>query len=849
MAPSFFQTVSQMTVKQDQTRFGNAARDLLLLLVASIACVVVLTAAMARGSGFQASEFGISQILLFLVLVTGLVAAAVMVRRTLRVAHDDIAQLQRDNQKLQARLDTAHSIIGAEPQVLFYWEIGGVLRVVSNTLGTTTGMPSEEKDLLEFSKWLAPSAIAAFEKHTGKLFQDGQPFNVILKTKAGGHVEAEGHARAGRAVIRLRGITGFKKDLSRIADTHDVLAREVDASRALLNALPMPAWIKDSEGRFAWVNTAFAAAVESDTSDDVIERQSELLERPQRERISSSLAPGITFRETMPIIIDGERRRHDIISVSTSGGSAGAAIDIAEIESAQGEFERRVEAYDWTLDRVETAVVIFDSSRQLAYFNPAFVALWNVDMSWLKSGMRDTDIFDRLHALDCFPAVVNYTKWRRLVLRIDGEADPAYDKLWHLPDGRLLHVTSEVRADGSMTFLFTDETEQLALKSRFNSMTRVQGETLNSLTDGVAVFATDGRLKLHNRAFASIWKLSPDMLGKEPHIDDIISITRVLFDEGQAWSDLKRSVTAFSDTRTPIAGQMARPDNSVIDYATTPLPDGATLLTFVDVTDAKRYERALVERNEALVAADRLKNKFISNVSYELRSPLTNIIGFSELLESQYMGELNDKQREYVHDIIFSSRTLLSIIDGILDLATIDAGDLELQREPLNVRETIEGSLEGLQERSARANLTFDIAVADDTKTFFADAARAKQVFYNILSNAVGFSHAGDEIRVSCYTDDGHVVFQVQDHGIGISKEAQQKVFERFVSDSQGSKHRGPGLGLSIIKSLMELHGGSVAIESEPDEGTLVTVRFPSEAHLNERARVSDKSEPEELSG
>jgi signal transduction histidine kinase len=290
--------------------------------------------------------------------------------------------------------------------------------------------------------------------------------------------------------------------------------------------------------------------------------------------------------------------------------------------------------------------------------------------------------------------------------------------------------------------------------------------------------------------------------------------------------------------REAFEGQMVRPDNTVIDYAAMPLPDGATLFTFADITDAKRYERALEERNEALVAADRMKNHFIGHVSYELRTPLTNIIGFSELLESPQIGPLNVKQHEYLDDITSSSKTLLAIIDDILDLATIDAGAMELNLSPIDVRTVLEAAILGVREAALRAELTMHIAVADDAKKFVADEARVRQVLYNLLSNAVGFSKPGGVIHITCRRSEGKMVFTVADQGVGIPKDQQWRMFERFESRSQGSDHRGAGLGLSIVKSLVELHGGTVSLESEPGRGTSVTV------HLPEDGRTADASKP-----
>ena len=207
---------------------------------------------------------------------------------------------------------------------------------------------------------------------------------------------------------------------------------------------------------------------------------------------------------------------------------------------------------------------------------------------------------------------------------------------------------------------------------------------------------------------------------------------------------------------------------------------------------------------------------------------MTNIIGFSELLASPRIGDLNPKQREYLNDITVSSRQLLSIIDDILDLTTIDAGALELQQTPIQVRPVIDAAILGVQDRANRAGLQIRVSVDEAAHDFVADESRLRQVLYNLLSNAIGFSQAGGIIALDCWAENGMIAFAVEDQGVGIPKEHQKRVFERFESRSQGSSHRGAGLGLSVVKSLVDLHGGNMVLQSEPEQGTRVTVRLPA---------------------
>jgi signal transduction histidine kinase len=809
---------------------GSASRSrgtMALLLLASVLVVATLLVAVVDGGTLPLSASAHSVLLISLASGAALLAVAT-VYRMLRARGGPADARAQEVAELRKSLLTAEAIINAEPQVLVFWEQGQGVRLMAHTLTGIAGLPRPNAELLRFGQWLDPASSQELKARLDALFLDGRPFTSLLKTKAGGHVEADGRAAGGRAILRLREAAGRKRELSRILDQHRQLVRDTVAGRTLLNALPMPAWLRDAEGRIQWVNEAYVKAVEAGSEAEVRERQIELLETRQRETVGAALAKGSPYRERVHIISGGARKGHDVVVIPLDGASVGAAIDVAALETAQGELVRHVAAYERTLDRVATGVAIFGPDQRLTFFNEAYRKLWQIDADWLATKPTDGELLDRLRELSRLPEVVNYRDWKAKILA-GYKTGAEYEDLWHLLDGRTIHVVSAQRPDGGLTYLYDDETHRIDLEIRHNALINVQRETLDSLKEGVAVFATDGRLKLFNSAVLQIWRLPRSTLNEGPHIDKIIALCSSLYDDMATWARISRAVTGISDRRQPVAGQMVRPDQSVIDFAIAPLPDGATLITFVDVTDSKRYEKTLIERNEALVAADRLKSQFISHVSYELRTPLTNIIGFSELLASPRTGELNSKQREYLNDISASSRTLLAIINDILDLATIDAGALELKLAPVRVADIVDTAVLGVRDRATRARLNLDIRIADDAVEFIADESRVRQVLYNLLANAIGFSKPADTISLVVWREGGMVAFAVEDNGVGIPKDQQQRVLERFESRSQGSKHRGAGLGLSIVKSLVELHGGTMSLESEPGRGTCVTVRFPED--------------------
>jgi signal transduction histidine kinase len=485
-----------------------------------------------------------------------------------------------------------------------------------------------------------------------------------------------------------------------------------------------------------------------------------------------------------------------------------------------------METHFRSFDRLATAFAVFNANQRLAHFNQAYVDLWQLDPEWLATHPKDGEILDRLRQERRLEERADYRDWKRSWLSAYG-TDKQVEDRWHLPDGRTLHVIADADGDGGVTYLYENVTEQIALESRYNALIQVQRETLDTLREGVAVFAPNGRLRLYNHAFATLWHLSPQQLDTEPHVDEVISRCRVLYDVPEEWERTKAAVTAIVAERRPYESQFDRPDGTVLACAALPLPDGGTLLTYSDVSDTKRVERALIEKTEALEAADRLKSAFVSHVSYELRTPLNSMLGFAQMLAEPAFGPLAEKQREYVDDILSSGTTLRAIVDDILDLATIDAGTLELNFAPLNVRAVIEAARQGIEERLRQNDVRLDIEIAPDVDTFMADASRMTQILYNLLSNAIGFSAPGEAITLTCGREGPMIAFTVEDRGVGIAEDYQQAVFDRFESRTQGSRHRGAGLGLSIVKSLAELHGGTVTLHSAPGRGTRVTVLLP----------------------
>ncbi len=821
-----------MAYEPDAARTTGIASQLAGLMLASGACVAVLAIALSgTASSAGTPVWSLTPRELVVLAVIGgafafMSVAVALLLRAVRAARRFEREAANEASQLRGDLASAELVIQAEPALVVAWDHHGAATVLAHNLD---GAPEDVQSLLRFPTWLKGASAEMLTEHLDTMFRTGKSATFIIRTATGSPVEAACRVHGGRAYLKLREAAGERLRFAGLDQKYQVLSQDTENNKVLLDTLPMLIWFHASDGRIQWANKAYIKAVDAPSLDEVTGSQLELLETRDRVALQDQLSGDAPSHQRVHMIIQGERRAFDLVTVPLSGRTALIASDADALELAQGELSRQSAANEGTLDRVSTAVAIFGANQHLTFYNEAYAGLWQLDPHWLDGKPSDVEILDQLRNAGVLPDSGDYRKWRSRLLDSYRTREPLED-WWHLPDGRSIHLRGEPRSDGGMAYLFDDVTERLALERGYNELINVQRETLDNLAEGVAVFAPDGRIRLFNPSFAKIWKLAPDDLGKQMHVKEVIRRCRAIHDDPIPWMQIHRAVATIADGREPAGGQMTRPDGSVIAWTCVPLPDSATLVTFIDITDQTRVERALIERTEALEAADRLKNDFVSQMSYELRTPLTNIIGFSELLRNPRTGPLNDKQREYVGDISMSSNTLQAIINDILDLATIDAGAFSLSREPVFIADIIEGAVLRIREKLDLGRIQLQIQVEPGINEVHADPGRMKQVLSNLLSNAIGFSKAGSQVQLMCHRDGSDIVFIITDHGVGIPQEEHSGIFERFESNPRGTRHRGAGLGLAIVKSLVELHEGTVTLVSVPGEGTTVTVRIPAAA-------------------
>jgi signal transduction histidine kinase len=739
--------------------------------------------------------------------------------------------------RLRTKLDRAEVFLSAEPQIIVAWGGAGSEPEIEGDLSLVMDTPISRR-VLGFGSWLPPDAAQQLEACVERLRERGEGFRFAAESLGGRTLEIDGRAVSGRAVMRIRDVSGDRLETVRLRERLMRTITELEALRGLLDAIVDPVWLRAADSKLLWVNAAYVRAVEAKDQADTILRRIELLERTTRDAAAEARGNAAIWRGRAPAVAAGQRRLLDIIDVPVSMGSVGMATDVSEIETMRANLDRQMQAHARTLDQLSTAVAIFDRRKRLVFHNAAYRQLWSLDPTFVDQHPTDSEILDRLRVAGLLPEQADFRGWKENLFGAY-QAIETGEHIWYLPDGRTLRVVINPNPQGGVTYLFDDVSERFHLESQFNALTRVQSETLDSLKEGVGVFGTDGRLKFFNPAFADLLNVDAHLLNEKPHIDRLAGLCTLFGERESFFDEIRSMVVGLSDQRTGLEGRIACRDGAVLDCTAQPLPDGSTLLTFTDTTASVNVERALKERNQALIEAEKLRNDFVHHVSYELRSPLTNIIGFIELLSDGSAGPLNERQREYAGYVRASSTALLAIIDDILDLASIDADALELNLGEVDVEKTMHLAAEGVQDRLAESSLHLKVVAMDGLGSFVADSQRIRQILFNLLANAIGFSAPGQTILLEAARRGDEIMFTVRDQGSGIPPELLEHVFERFKTQTTGSRHRGVGLGLSIVRSLVELHGGRVIIDSVQGEGTVITCIFPARAAKLDKAEMA----------
>jgi len=773
--------------------------------------------------------------------VAGAAVAALVGFVVFIMQRQKLTAVETERQRLEAVALKAKEMLAATPDGLFLWDHanGGFTcsRRLAVLLNLKDGILSRYDDLRERFEG---ESLKTLEQCVSLLRGAGTPFDVMLISgrrriqAIGGRAETDdGNVLADMVWMRditSTGETGVGRRVSSI-NTSGLEDRHLTA---LLDAMPLPVWLRDSKLSLAFINHAARNVVSADAGMAARARQ-------QRGTVTERMhvnAGGeerlLEVSETPLGILGGGDAKDGDSNASATGGTIGFAIDRTESEVKEDELARFSAERNPVLETLDTGIAIFDADAKLRFFNAAYATLWDLEPDWLAGDPELGEILERLREHRKLPELSDFRDYKmRLLEQFETLTQPS-EELMHLPDGRAIRALVNRQGKGGLVFVFDDVSDRLDLERSFKSLIAVQKETLDNLHEGIAVFGADGRLKLFNPVFMGLWGLDEAMLTDAFHVSDFVDHSRQHLTVEGGWDDLswgvhKDMVVNRLMRREASTGKLELANGTVIDYANLPLPDGAMLLSYLDVTDTAQVETALRQRAEALGEADRLKNEFIANVSFEVRTPLTTVIGFADMLGQEYFGKLNRRQAEYAKGILETTNGMMAVVGDILDLASIEAGRLKLDRDTLDVHELLVSALNLIRDRARKKEIKLEFDCPPDIGWIDADAKRLKQVIFNLLTNATTFTPERGTVRLEARREDDDLILTVADTGIGIPQADRERVFQPFDQGSNPEADKsGAGLGLSLVRNFIALHDGAVDVKSPPGRGTTITCRLPA---------------------
>lgn len=635
----------------------------------------------------------------------------------------------------------------------------------------------------------------------------------------------------GAALVWVFDFSESESELARLREESARAQGDFAALVGLIEAAPMPMWFRGPDARLRLVNAAYVEAVGAASAAEAVERQLELVETV--DGLSAAQIALQSADQKLPVerivaaTVGGARRSLRVSDLPLGReGIAGYAIDIEDMEELGREFRAFREAQRSILDQLSVGVAQFDARRRLTFANQPFRRIFGVSSGSVSAGLDFERFLSDARDAGKTPEVRDFPDWRREHAGWFSAGAPR-EEAWPLADKTHLRVVANPMPDGGLVLVAEDRTEQLALSATRDTLLRTRTATFDSLFEALAVFAPDGHLQVWNRSFAGTWGLDPELMDTHPSADALLAALEPNLARPKQVKAVGEVIRAATLDRKEQGGRIQLADGRTLEFAGVPLPDGNGLLTVLDITDSQKAEEALRDRNMALEEADQVKTRFLANMSYEFRTPLTSIGGFAELLESGVAGELSDQAKDYVRAILDSVARLGDQVEDVLDLSQSEAGLLPVAKERVALMPLVTQVVRDREQAILSGGLSLDLRGSSVGKVD-ADPRQLGRAIGHLLDNAISATGAGGKILVdlSRKPDGARVV--ISDNGRGMTARELAHALDglRRTQDGNGLERR-QGLGIPLARQLVEAQGGTLELVSRKGSGTTATIHLP----------------------
>lgn len=713
---------------------------------------------------------------------------------------------------------------------------------LANWLGLEA-IPQFLTELDAGDKGLGADQLAELTAAVRRTQKTAAPFRMVATPKGSrrslalrGHLADPQISPGGAALVWVFDFSDSESELVQLRAEASRARGDFTALVSLIEAAPMPMWFRGPDGAIRLVNSAYVAAVGGRSAESVVEHGTELVETVDgltaAQVAMQAATQNLPIERMVTATIDGQRRALRVSDLPLGDeGVAGYAVDIEDMEEQARAFRAFREAQRSMLDQLSAGVAQFDARRQLTFANQPFQRIFALTPAAMLSPPPFERLLDGARDAGRVPEARDFPAWRREKAAWFA-ASEAQEEAWSLADGTHLRIVAQPMPDGGLLLIAEDRTEQLRLSAVRDTLLRTRTATFDSLFESIAVFAPDGRMQLWNRRFAADWGLDGEFLDTHPHIEALLQRIAVRLRRQQQAGRVGDVVRAATLDRKQTGGRVSLADGRTLEFAGVPLPDGNGLLTVLDITDSQKAEDALRERNAALLEADAVKTRFLANMSYEFRTPLTSIGGFAELLQAGLGGDLSEAGRDYVSAILTSVERLGEQIESVLDLSQSEAGMLPLATEEIELFPFVTRLVEERETRIRAAGITLDLRGDKGAGRVAGDPRRLGRALGHLLDNAIAATAREGRVLVELTRRRGkggdHARVVISDNGPGMDPAALARALDGLKVSSDGKTiDRRQGLGLPLARQLVEAHGGTLELVSEPGHGTAAIVELP----------------------
>jgi signal transduction histidine kinase len=749
-------------------------------------------------------------------------------------------RMRREGTQAQGKFDRLAVLLASAPAAPIIIHPDGRLEAadrLAKWLGKAR-VPAFVSELVAEDGGLEPDDAAALSREIAAAQRAGRSFSLAVRGTGStrlllvrGAPAGPGLAESGGVVLWIFDATDSQAEIQSLKEQVEQLRDALEALAGLLEAAPFPMWHRTPDLRLSLVNSAYVRAVDAENAAEVIANGIELVEvaggvSPQA-AAADAVAQDAPVDRMVPATIDGERRTMRVVDVPLGpAGIAGYAVDQHELEQARLEHRRLEAAQRDLLDRLSAGVARFGADRTLRFWNQPFISLFGLRQEALADAPLFERVLDQMRDARRLPEHRDFPAWRGERRKWFLSPEPQEEN-WLLQDGTHLRVYAQPLPDGGLLLIFEDRTEQVQLSSARDTLLRVRTATFDNLFESIGVFSADGRLQMWNSRFRIVWGATDELLATHPRIDDLMRAVQAQLAKPQQSNLVRELVRAATVERKQRTGRVGFADGRIFEFAAMPLPDGNALFTMLDVTDSRRVEQILRDRNEALEQADKVKTAFVTNMSYELRTPLTTISGFAEMMSAGYAGDLSEPAKGYVDGILQSTARLSMLIDNVLDLTQGEVGGLPIDRAPVDLAAVARDSAARARELASAKGIDMAVTLQDDLGEVNGDARRIGQAIDHLLENALRYCGQGARILVHGDGTADKARLIVSDNGPGMTPAQQKAAFDAVQRADQARSGGRAGIGLPLARQLAEAHGGTLTLLSEPGQGTMVTIELP----------------------